>query len=205
MKIAITSDWHLGCGITQTQKILPFLQKPCFDCLIINGDLVHSSFLIDSAGYDVLLALRNLNTQKIWVRGNHDTYVESLSKIIGAAFIDDEYIFESGRETFVVKHGHQFDKKINAKNTVSGAIISWITAHSLPRVSRWLMQTFPLGRGCSVKIGAIAHANGRNIIIGHTHKMVNDLKNKYWNTGSCVNLDCWYAMVDYGVVSMRKM
>ena len=101
-KAIIASDLHLGTKDSQAKEFIEFLDQHPTDLLILNGDIVDGWALNRGAKWKkghtkavaALLKLSN-KTKIIWIRGNHDEFIE---EFIGSHFgnieIRENYIIE---------------------------------------------------------------------------------------------------------------
>ncbi len=117
----ILSDIHLGSEYSKVEEVTIFLKSVNCDKLILNGDIIdgwqlqkngknkwtkkHTEFL------KVIMAMMdNFGTEVIYVRGNHDDFLDSLIpfQISNINFVKEYYHESFGRRYYVV-HGDIFD------------------------------------------------------------------------------------------------
>lgn len=119
-KTIVLSDIHLGSKWSKTNEATKFLKKNSCQTLILCGDIIdgwailrgkkakwkrrHTNFM------KVLLDISH-NTKIIYVRGNHDDFLDRITPIefLNISIVKD-YIYTSGEKKFYVLHGDVFDK-----------------------------------------------------------------------------------------------
>lgn len=119
-KTIVLSDIHLGSKWSKTREVTAFLRDNSCQTLILCGDIIdgwalqrgtkgkwqrrHTKFL------KMLLDI-SLHTEIIYVRGNHDDFLDRVAPIHLLNFsIVKDYIYISGGKRFYVLHGDVFDK-----------------------------------------------------------------------------------------------
>ena len=121
-RTVILSDIHLGTTHSKVNQVNHFLSSINCDRLILNGDIIdgwglkksgikkwkpeHSRF------FKIIMNLmEKQNTEVIYVRGNHDDFLDGIIPLSFANFhIVKDYILESNGKHFLVTHGDVFDK-----------------------------------------------------------------------------------------------
>jgi UDP-2,3-diacylglucosamine pyrophosphatase LpxH len=111
---------HLGTQGSKAKEIVAFFKQYYCETLILNGDIIdgwqlkkqgswkkkHSAFF-----RQVLKAIDEYNTKVIYLRGNHDDFLDQILPMkIGKNFsIQRDMILKSGSKKFFVTHGDVFD------------------------------------------------------------------------------------------------
>ena len=94
-QVVIASDLHLGTKDSKAEEFIEFLDKHPTDLLILNGDIVDGWALNRGTKWkkqhtkviSKLLQLSN-KTRIIWIRGNHDEFIqEFIGTQIGRAHV----------------------------------------------------------------------------------------------------------------------
>jgi UDP-2,3-diacylglucosamine pyrophosphatase LpxH len=125
-QVIVVSDLHLGTKDSKAEEFLDFIEKHPTNLLILNGDIIDGWALNRGAKWkkyhtkviSKLLKLSN-KTKIIWIRGNHDEFVE---EFIGSHFgnieIREDYVLEYSehieydiwkRKCYYVFHGDVID------------------------------------------------------------------------------------------------
>lgn len=118
----VLSDIHLGTTHSKVNQASDFLSSVDCDRLILNGDIIdgwssqksgikkwkaeHTRF------FKILMKMmENCGTQIIYVRGNHDDFLDNLIPLqfINLSLVKD-YTLESNGRYYFVTHGDVFDK-----------------------------------------------------------------------------------------------
>ncbi|MDR2805660.1 MAG: UDP-2,3-diacylglucosamine diphosphatase [Dysgonamonadaceae bacterium] len=117
----ILSDIHLGTSFSKTTEVAEFLQSIDCDRLILNGDIIDGWHLQRKSHkvwkkkhilfFRVILKMmENFGTEVIYVRGNHDDFLDSLTPICFYNLkIVKDYILERNGKRYYVTHGDIFD------------------------------------------------------------------------------------------------
>ena len=118
-KTLILSDIHLGTSGSKAKQLVQFLKHNTCDKLILNGDIIDGWQLKKSGSWKkhhtkffkrMLKMMRTHNTEVIYLRGNHDDFLDNIIPIrFGNLSILRDYILESGEKRFYVVHGDVFD------------------------------------------------------------------------------------------------
>ncbi len=118
--VIVLSDIHLGSEHVRTTEVTHFLNHVNCNLLILNGDIIdgwqlqkprrhwkqeHSEF------FKVLMKMmEKQGTQIIYVRGNHDDFLDNLIPFSFSNFtIVKEYILHTHGKRYLVTHGDIFD------------------------------------------------------------------------------------------------
>ncbi len=118
-KTVVVSDVHLGSKWSSAKEATKFLRENSCERLILNGDIIdgwaimrgskekwtreHTSFI--KAILDI-----SLDTEVIYVKGNHDDFLDRLVPISMANIsLVNDYILECGEKRYFVLHGDIFD------------------------------------------------------------------------------------------------
>ena len=95
----VVSDLHLGTKDSKAEEFIEFLEKHPTDLLILNGDIVDGWALNRGTKWkkqhtkviSKILQLSN-KTQIIWIRGNHDEFIQDfIGTHLGAIEIREDY------------------------------------------------------------------------------------------------------------------
>ena len=103
----VLSDIHLGLEHSKTNEVTELLQSVDYDKLILNGDIIDGWQLKKSGRKwkkehtqffkTLVKMMENYGTEVIYVRGNHDDFLDLLAPFTFADFsIVKDYIYESG-------------------------------------------------------------------------------------------------------------
>jgi UDP-2,3-diacylglucosamine pyrophosphatase LpxH len=115
----IVSDLHLGTKDSKAEEFIEFLEKHPTDLLILNGDIVDGWALNRGTKWkkqhtkviSKLLQLSN-KTRIIWIRGNHDEFIqEFIGTHLGAIEIREDYKLniDNTMESYYIFHGDVID------------------------------------------------------------------------------------------------
>jgi UDP-2,3-diacylglucosamine pyrophosphatase LpxH len=122
----IVSDLHLGTKDSKAEEFIEFLEKHPTDLLILNGDIVDGWALNRGTKWkkqhtkviSKILQLSN-TTQIIWIRGNHDEFIQDfIGTHLGAIEIKEDYRLTIERwvegdifrnESYYIFHGDVVD------------------------------------------------------------------------------------------------
>ena len=118
----VLSDIHLGTTHSKVEEVSQLLRSVNCDKLILNGDIIdgwhmkkngtrkwqpaHTQF------FKIIMKLmENCGTEVIYVRGNHDDFLDNLAPIRFANIqIVKDYVLKSGDKVYFVTHGDIFDR-----------------------------------------------------------------------------------------------
>ncbi len=119
-KTIVLSDIHLGSAGSKAKEATEFLKQNSCQTLILNGDIIdgwqlrkygawkskHTNFL-----RAVLKMMDKHNTKVIYLRGNHDDFLDQVMPlVVGKQFqIRKDFILTSGNKKFYITHGDVFD------------------------------------------------------------------------------------------------
>ena len=115
----VVSDLHLGTKDSKAEEFIEFLEKHPTDLLILNGDIIDGWALNRGAKWkkqhtkviSKLLKLSN-KTQIIWIRGNHDEFLqEFMGNHFGGIEIREDYVLDirNAMESYYIFHGDVID------------------------------------------------------------------------------------------------
>ncbi|MBN3036187.1 MAG: UDP-2,3-diacylglucosamine diphosphatase, partial [Bacteroidales bacterium] len=115
----VISDVHLGTVDSKTRELSKFLKNNTCDRLILNGDIIDGWNLRRRGIWEkkdtrvlrrILRMIEQHNTEVIYVRGNHDDFLEKIAPLeIGNFRILENYELVSGGLRLFVTHGDIFD------------------------------------------------------------------------------------------------
>jgi UDP-2,3-diacylglucosamine pyrophosphatase LpxH len=115
----IVSDLHLGTKDSKAEEFIEFIEKNPTELLILNGDIVDGWALNRGTKWkkqhtkviSKLLKLSN-KTRIIWIRGNHDEFIqEFIGTHLGAIEIREDYKLDINNtmESYYIFHGDVID------------------------------------------------------------------------------------------------
>ena len=115
----IVSDLHLGTKDSKAEEFIEFIESHPTDLLILNGDIVDGWALNRGTKWkkqhtkviSKLLQLSN-KTRIIWIRGNHDEFIqEFIGTHLGAIEIREDYklVINNTMESYYIFHGDVID------------------------------------------------------------------------------------------------
>ena len=115
----IVSDLHLGTADSKAEEFIEFIESHPTDLLILNGDIVDGWALNRGTKWkkqhtkviSKLLQLSN-KTRIIWIRGNHDEFIqEFIGTHLGAIEIREDYKLDinNSMESYYIFHGDVID------------------------------------------------------------------------------------------------
>jgi UDP-2,3-diacylglucosamine pyrophosphatase LpxH len=117
----VLSDIHLGTSFSKTMEVANFLKS--IDCsrLILNGDIIDGWHLKKKSYRSwkkehtmffrvIMKMMENFGTEVIYVRGNHDDFLDSLMpfNFLNLKIVKD-FIHERNGKRYYVTHGDVFD------------------------------------------------------------------------------------------------
>lgn len=205
----VISDLHLGCPVSQKDKILEVLSLN-FKTLIINGDLFDSTSFkrYKKKDWSILGKIRKLTKthQVIFISGNHDKDVEFIGAITGME-LKDNHTFIINGVRFYAEHGDNYDYWIKYKPVITfifTGLYYWVQkidkSHKLTRrlkkVSKaWIKAKDMVGKRFLDK----HHKHADVCLAGHTHypeiKYSNVHNCYYANSGSFCDETCTYIEI----------
>ena len=113
----IVSDLHLGIKDSKTDEFIEFIESHTTELLILNGDIIDGWALNRGSKWrnshtkviSKLLKISN-KTRIIWIRGNHDEFVQDfMSNHIGSIEIREDYILNVNEKKYYCFHGDVID------------------------------------------------------------------------------------------------
>ncbi len=118
-KTIVISDVHLGTSGSKAKQVTNFLKQHRCDKLILNGDIIDGWQLKKYGAWKrkhtrffktVLKMMEDYDTQVIYLRGNHDDFLDQILPVkVGGFSIQRDYILKSRGRRFYVTHGDIFD------------------------------------------------------------------------------------------------
>jgi UDP-2,3-diacylglucosamine pyrophosphatase LpxH len=217
----VISDVHLGTEHSKTTELTDFLRSVNCEKLILNGDIV-DGWHLQKGGKGkwkhkhteffkvIMKMMENHNTQIIYVRGNHDDFIDHLAPLTfdNLSIVKDHFHERNGKKYYVV-HGDVFDNITSnmvwlAKlGDVGYTFLLWVNRiYNIYRAKRGL-NYFSLSQKIKQKVKSAVsyisdfenelatlakarHADG--IICGHIHQSANTMINgiHYLNSGDWV-------------------
>lgn len=219
----IISDIHLGSDVSQSEKLIAFLEDIKSDLvsskeLIINGDLFDSWDFrkLKKNHWRVLSLIRKISKKVhvVWINGNHDGPAEIISHLLGVDFLE-EYILLSGNKKILILHGDIFDNFIskypfftkladNIYRTIQKIDRSFYLAKLAKKSSKTFLR-------CSDQIRLKAKNYGKSkkvnaVICSHTHLHIADPEQEveYYNTGCWTELPCHYIEIKDGIIIVKE-
>ncbi|MEX0966284.1 MAG: UDP-2,3-diacylglucosamine diphosphatase [Bacteroidia bacterium] len=122
-KTIVISDLHLGTNGSKAEELVAFLRKFRCSNLILNGDIIDGWQLKKYGAWkkkhtaffrQVLKMIEKDNTRVIYLRGNHDDFLDQVIPFqVGNFSIQREFIYESCGNKYLVVHGDVFDAVMN--------------------------------------------------------------------------------------------
>ena len=115
----IVSDLHLGTKDSKAEEFIEFIEKHPTNLLILNGDIIDGWAINRGSKWkkqhtkviSKLLKLSN-KTQIIWIRGNHDEFIqEFIGSHFGGIEIREDYKLDINNtmESYYIFHGDVID------------------------------------------------------------------------------------------------
>lgn len=117
----VISDVHLGTEHSKTRQLADFLRTVNCDTLILNGDII-DGWNLQKGGKGkwkkehtdffkiIMKMMENHNTKVVYVRGNHDDFIDLLAPFSFANLsIVKDYTHEKNGKRYYVVHGDIFD------------------------------------------------------------------------------------------------
>ena len=197
----VISDVHLGTEHSKTRELAEFLRTVNCNTLIMNGDIIDGWHLQKGGKWKkehtdffkiIMKMMENHNTKVIYVRGNHDDFIDLLAPFEFANLsIVKEYIHEKNGKRYYVVHGDVFDSVTSkmvwlAKlGDIGYTLLLWVNRiYNIYRSKRG-MPYFSLSQSIKQKVKSavsyisdyeqelvalarVRHADG--IICGHIHQ-----------------------------------
>jgi UDP-2,3-diacylglucosamine pyrophosphatase LpxH len=118
-KTIIISDVHLGTKNSKAKELVRFLKTNTCEKLILNGDIIDGWQLRKGSKWKkkhtrffrvILKMMDKHNTEIIYVRGNHDDFLDNLIpfQFNRLSLVRDHYHYSNGKKYYVL-HGDVFD------------------------------------------------------------------------------------------------
>ena len=119
-KTVVISDVHIGSNHSKVEEASIFLESLTCDLLILNGDII-DGWQLDKHNRrwkksytrfaDAVMRMMDDNgTEIVYVRGNHDDFLDSLAPLhLANISIVKDYILESCGKRYFITHGDVFD------------------------------------------------------------------------------------------------
>ncbi len=202
----VISDVHLGTEHSKTTQLTDFLRSVNCNTLIMNGDII-DGWHLQKGGKGkwkkehtdffkvIMKMMENHGTQIIYVRGNHDDFIDHLAPLsFGNLKIVNDYMHEKNGKRYYVIHGDIFDSVTSkmvwlAKlGDIGYTFLLWVNRlYNIYRTKKGL-EYFSLSQKIKQKVKsavsyiseyekelvALAHArNADGIICGHIHQPAN--------------------------------
>ncbi len=233
----IVSDLHLGTKDSKAEEFIEFIESHPTDLLILNGDIVDGWALNRGTKWkkqhtkviSKLLHLSN-TTRIIWIRGNHDEFIqEFIGTHLGAIEVREDYKLDINNtmESYYIFHGDVIDvfitkyKWLSKIGSVGYDFALWLNRvynayrkwRKLPYIS--ISQKI---KG-SVKVAtnyindfettalSMAHKKGCNgVICGHIHQPADVMINgeRYLNSGDWIENMSAICIDNIGKVYLYK-
>lgn len=118
-KTIVLSDIHLGTINSKAKELSRFLRSNSCDRLILNGDIIDGWRLSKNGKWKrkhtrflkvVMKMTEKIKTEVIYVRGNHDDFLDQILPLqFGKFIICRDFELESKGKKFYVTHGDIFD------------------------------------------------------------------------------------------------
>jgi len=210
--ILAISDIHLGSPISQVELTLEILKEEEYDTLIICGDLLDSYNLhrLSKKHWQLLSMLRKISKHKkcIFVCGNHDRDVETITTLLGFEFVDN-YVETVNHKVILFTHGHGWDTVIKdhaiLTEIASGAYYvlqkvdrkQWLTR----RLKKWVKTWHDAADHLMKNVADFCGKNQYDAVcFGHSHiakiEIIDGIE--CVNIGSQCDLPVTYAIIDDG-------
>jgi UDP-2,3-diacylglucosamine pyrophosphatase LpxH len=208
------SDLHLGSDVSRCKELLQVLQSYRFKRLILLGDIFDDLNFkrLRRDHWEMLSWLRKLSdpdksVEIIWILGNHDLLLDSVSRFVGIE-VRDKYMWEHQGKRFLAIHGHQFDRFLEENVVISQiATTLYILVQKLDtrrqRCSRLLKRLskkwLRLSHQVALRAARYARMQGADYVFcGHTHRAAAlELEGVgYFNTGCWTDLPSHFVTID---------
>ncbi|MDO1450043.1 UDP-2,3-diacylglucosamine diphosphatase [Rhodocytophaga aerolata] len=218
-KTIVISDVHLGTSGSKAKELTNFLKQHTCEKLILNGDIIDGWQLKKYGTWKkkhtrffkrVLKMIEEHNTKVIYIRGNHDDFLDQILPLkVGNFSIQRDYVLKSGNKKYYVTHGDIFDsittklKWIAKLGDIGYTFLLWVnklynnyrTTRGLPYYSLSQMIKLKVKSAVSyisdyeTQLAEVARVkNCEGIICGHIHqpaiKQLDDVL--YLNSGDWV-------------------
>jgi UDP-2,3-diacylglucosamine pyrophosphatase LpxH len=218
-KTLVISDVHLGIKDSKAKELVKFLKAHSCEKLILNGDIIDGWQLKKSGSWKkkhtkffriVLKAMEKKKMKVIYLRGNHDDFLEQILPFeIGNFSIVNDHIHESNGKRYYVIHGDIFDTIttrmpwLSKLGDVSYTFLLWLNRNYNHYRERRGLPYYSLSQVIKMKVkSAVSYISDYEdqlsdaarrkkcdgIICGHIHqpanKMIGDIH--YLNSGDWV-------------------
>ena len=203
----VLSDIHLGTSHSKTVEVSNFLKSVNCRRLILNGDII-DGWALSKGGtrkwqakhtdfFKVIMKMmENFGTQVIYVRGNHDDFLDNLAPLnFYNIQIVKDCIYESHGRRYYVTHGDIFDTvttrmKWLAKLGDTGyTFLLWLNKVYNARRMKQGKPYYSLSQSIKNKVVTLARARKCDgVICGHIHHPANTYYDDihYLNSGDWV-------------------
>jgi len=216
----IISDLHLGCGVSNSDKICKLLQSLDTDFLILNGDTLDRDHTkrLKKKDWKILSLLRkkSKHIEIYCVQGNHSPEFDSIiSDLLGFNFAKELNIVVKSRRIHI-SHGDKNDfwtKRKLITNFFTGLYYYIQVLDKNNKITGWIKRVSKkiLKTNKGVEDSAFKYAKEHSftdIIQSHTHypdKVSKDGIN-YYNTGSFCYKICTFVTIDHdGKIELQKI
>jgi UDP-2,3-diacylglucosamine pyrophosphatase LpxH len=217
----VISDVHLGTEHAKTQQLADFLRTVNCETLILNGDII-DGWHLQKGGKGkwkkehtdffkiVMKMMENYNTKVVYVRGNHDDFLDTLAPFsFSNISIVKDYLHERNGKKYYVVHGDVFDhittnmKWLAKLGDIGYTLLLWINKVYNQYRSHKGLGYYSLSQNIKQKVKSavsyisnfetelvdLAKSRGVDgVICGHIHhpadKYINDIH--YLNSGDWV-------------------
>jgi UDP-2,3-diacylglucosamine pyrophosphatase LpxH len=233
----VVSDLHLGTKDSKAEEFIEFLDKHPTNLLILNGDIVDGWALNRGTKWkkqhtkviSKLLQLSN-TTQIIWIRGNHDEFIQDfIGTHLGRIEIKEDYKLDINNtmENYYIFHGDVVDVFITKYKWLSK--IGAIGYDFALTLNRWYnhyrkLRNLPYQSiSQKIKSGVKAATNYINdfettalsmatkkgcdgVMCGHIHQPEDRMINgkRYINSGDWVENMSAILVDDKGIITLHK-
>jgi UDP-2,3-diacylglucosamine pyrophosphatase LpxH len=233
----VVSDLHLGTKDSKAEEFIEFLDKHPTNLLILNGDIVDGWALNRGTKWkkqhtkviSKLLQLSN-TTQIIWIRGNHDEFIQDfIGTHLGRIEIKEDYKLHINNtmENYYIFHGDVVDVFITKYKWLSK--IGAIGYDFALTLNRWYnhyrkLRNLPYQSiSQKIKSGVKAATNYINdfettalsmatkkgcdgVMCGHIHQPEDRMINgkRYINSGDWVENMSAILVDDKGIITLHK-
>ena len=118
-RTVILSDLHLGSKSSRSKDIIDFLETIECDNLILNGDIIDGWALSRGSKWKdshtkvvrKILKIAEKGTDVIWIRGNHDDFLDTYMNIsLGNITVQKDLIYKGkDKRLYYIFHGDVLD------------------------------------------------------------------------------------------------
>jgi UDP-2,3-diacylglucosamine pyrophosphatase LpxH len=118
-KTIVISDVHLGTSGSKAKELTNFLKQHSCEKLILNGDIIDGWQLKKYGTWKkrhtrffkrVLKMIEENNTKVIYLRGNHDDFLDQILPLkVGNFSVQRDYVLKFKDKQYYVTHGDIFD------------------------------------------------------------------------------------------------